>query len=136
MTAPTRGQRKANATNAKDAAAWQQHEHISQEAQAAADRLLNAVGTAELAKHAVDVVAEGSMAGSTPHHDLATRVGFASYLDLASASKSVAGIHHSQEGWHITPLQSGRWIVWNDSELREQQFDNRTAAERWLSSPA
>jgi len=136
MSKPTQAKRPPQAASLKQEqrpATVEWKEHVSEAAQAAAVRLLDTAGSAEIAKHAIDVDDERQETSPTAHHELAVRVGFASYLDLASTSMRIGGAGDGAPEWYITPLPSGRWIAWNDVDLREQDFPTHAAAEDGVS---
>lgn len=133
MPRSTRATRPSKPDPVRDPADWQNHEHVSEATQSAAQQLLESAGSADLAKHAIDVIDDEQHVAPTPHHDLATRAGFTSYLELASASTRIAATQDGQTGWFITPLPSGRWIVWNDLDLHEREFPTRDAAAATVS---
>ncbi|HEX3998435.1 MAG TPA: hypothetical protein VHX65_07795 [Pirellulales bacterium] len=94
--------------------------------------MIESAGTAELAKHAVDVAAHQAVdeAGEaktgvarsddeTPSTDaqarLAQMLGYASYLDLMESSKSAGSSR--QRNWLVTADVDGHWALWNDADL-------------------
>lgn len=113
---------------------WTEHEHVSEPARAAAERLLESSGSAERAKHVIDVVEGQSVLPATPHHELANRAGFPSYLEMVAASVRI----RPNDAWLIAPLPNGACMVFNEQSLQTEYFDARTAAENWIrqSAPA
>ena len=105
-------------------------DHVSGDVAAQAQRLLNEVGSVELAKQAVDVVGNSA----TPSDDelehknlFALALNFESYEQLAAASEPVA----SNDGlpWRLTPLANDTWAVWNDSQLHlDRHYASREEA--------
>lgn len=113
---------KSNDT-ASGAAEWAEHEHVSDPAIAAAERLLESSGTPEQAKHVIDVA--HNQAPDDPTRNLATQAGFTSYLELLSASTRVDG----DEPWYVVQLPTGQWMAWNETSLESANYDSRSAAE-------
>jgi hypothetical protein len=123
--------KKRSAPNAKrarrDAAAWTEHEHVSEPAKAQARRLVDELGSPELAKQAVDSVA-GTVAGATDAKErLARELGFVSYLDLFEASTPVRS--SDERNWFVTSKPGGTWVAWNEQELAPgEEYDSMEGA--------
>ncbi len=113
-------------------AEWRDHEHVAEQAQAEADRLLESTGTPELAKHAIDVASERK--DFTARDDFARRVGFASYQELLAASAPL--VNSNGQTWYTTWTVNNKWIAWNEVELRDDRWDSREGAIRWINESA
>src|SRR5262245_17808639 len=127
-----RASRAKTALSHPSASEWVEHEHISEPARAAAERLLESSGSPELAKHVIDVVDNESALPATPHYELANQAGFPSYLDLVSASARIL----PDELWLIAPLRNGACMAWNERSLKTEFFRSRREAEEWIRHDA
>ena len=114
---------------------WLNHEHIAELTHGQAQQLIESAGSADLAKHAIEIVdqqaadARSSEVESPPEAQtkLARLLGYTSYLDLVESSKQ-AGTDGDRH-WLVTAIADGSWALWNDSDLAvEQQFDSQQAA--------
>ncbi len=114
---------------------WLNHEHIAELTHGQAQQLIESAGSADLAKHAIEIVdqqaanARPSEVESPPEAQtkLARLLGYTSYLDLVESSKQ-AGTDGDRH-WLVTAVADGSWALWNDSDLAvEQQFDSQQAA--------
>jgi len=119
---------------------WQNHEHITDLTHGQAQQLIASAGSADLAKHAIDIAKQQSdpveQAGPKPSEvesppgaqaELARSLGYASYLDLFESSKPAGDA--GQRHWLVTAEEGGRWALWNDVEFKvEGQFDSQQAA--------
>jgi hypothetical protein len=104
-------------------AQWRDHEHVTEQAQLQAQKLVDEAGTPELAKQAVDAAQQRQALPPKNKDELARRLGYVSFLALFEASMPVAtgkGKH-----WCVTPLEKGRWVAWNDEDLEpREEFDS------------
>jgi hypothetical protein len=80
-----------------------------------AQEFLAKAGTAKAAKQAIDEASQRAENTAPSKDDVAKSYGFASYLEMFEASTAVAAANQRQ--WHITPLHSGRWLAWNETDL-------------------
>ena len=113
---------------------WQDHKHVTPPMKAQAERLLPEAGTPELAKHAVDSLAEPQPAAADKD-EFARRLGFASYLDLFEASTRATS--DGGRNWFITALRGGSWIAWNDADLiASDTFPSAAEARRQIPAAA
>lgn len=119
---------------------WQNHEHVTDLTHGQAQQLIESAGSADLAKHAIDVATQqsdpldpggpkSSEVESPPEAqtELARSLGYASYLDLFESSKPAGDA--GQRHWLVTAEEGGRWALWNDVEFKvEGEFDSQRAA--------
>ena len=108
---------------------WSQHEHTAESANADAQKLVDQTGSPELAKQAIDAVAERQKTGRTEDKKdaFSKQLGFESYLELFEASTPVPS--RDGKSWCVTSDRQGQWVVWNDRDLRVQQrFSSREDA--------
>jgi hypothetical protein len=104
---------------------WTQHEHVADRAKIEAQRLVDAVGTPELAKQAVDAATSDP---ATNKEELATKLGFVSYLEMFEASMAVRNL--SGQSYFVTCDREGKWLVWNERMLDNgKRFATREDAE-------
>jgi hypothetical protein len=107
---------------------WQEHEHVHEQAQSEAERLLESTGTPELAKHAIDVAQERKLIVEPAARDqLARRVGFDSYEALQGAS---APFKTAGRTWYLVPTADGDWVAWNETDYQEHRWESQEAAVR------
>lgn len=94
--------------------AWMQHEQASPQLELEAKKLVQAAGSPEIAKQAIDAVdhADPKM---MKEDDLALVLGFMSYRSLLEASTKGANIAGYQ--WFITAIRHDEWVLWNDRDL-------------------
>ena len=93
-----------------------------------AQSLIDTAGSPEQAKQAVDEAAREQAAPPLTQEDFARRWGFASFLELFEASKSV-GSAEGKKKWLLTALRGGKWLLWNDGDLSSaREFDSREEA--------
>jgi hypothetical protein len=114
---------------------WAHHEHVSETTHGQAQQLIESAGSAELAKHAIEI-ADHQWAGgrsseersaADAQSELARALGYASYLDLMESSKQ-AGTGRDRH-WLVTAVADGRWALWNDVDFEiHQLFDSQQAA--------
>jgi len=103
---------KAAETPAED---WSQHEHVTPQANADAHKLIESTGNAELAKQAIDAAQQQPQVPPADKDGFAKQLGFVSFLDMFEASTTLAT--PDDRDWSITPLNDGRWLVWNAQDL-------------------
>lgn len=94
--------------------AWTQHEQVSPQVELEAKKLVQAAGSAEMAKQAIDAT-EHSHRESRKDEDLALALGFVSFRSLLEASIKGANIAGYQ--WFLTAIRQDEWILWNDRDL-------------------
>lgn len=129
---------------------WGHHEHVADLTHAQAQQLIESTGSVELAKHAVDVVADevaekakevlveaakSSEVESPPEAQstLARSLGFSSYLDLFESSKPAGRV--ADRNWLVTAEASGNWAIWNDVDYQVAgRFKSQRAAMRAAGS--
>ncbi|MHB0958552.1 MAG: hypothetical protein ACYC0X_16615 [Pirellulaceae bacterium] len=119
----------------KDPEAWVAHEHVAPESQLHAERLLDTVGTPELAKLAIDQAQEKD--ATTPRDDteLARRLGYVSLLDLFEASTPIGTADENK--WCITRLASGNWVAWERlNRWVSSEFNSQEAAVEFIHATA
>jgi hypothetical protein len=114
---------------------WLNHEHIAELTHGQAQQLIESAGSADLAKHAIEIVdqqaadARSSEVESPPEAQtkLARRLGYTSYLDLVESSKQAGA--DGDRHWLVTAVAGGNWALWNDADLSvERQFESQQAA--------
>lgn len=116
-----------------DPESWVAHEHVAPESQLHAQRLLNTVGTPELAKLAIDYAQEKYATTPLDDAELAQRLGFVSLLDLFEASDPVATADENK--WCLTRLASGKWIAWERlNRWISSEFTSEEAAIEFIHS--
>jgi hypothetical protein len=103
-------------------AAWEEHEHVAPRLDAEAQKLLDAAGSPEIAKHAIDAAArqrEEMEEMSEAREDLVHVWGFASWDEMLTLSTSVEDSNGDR--WWITPCAQQGWMIWNqrDRQLPE-----------------
>ena len=100
-----------------------------------AQQLIESAGSADLAKHAIEVVeqqaagARSSEVESPPELQtkLARALGYTSYLDLVESSKQAGA--EGEQHWLVTAVSDGSWALWNDTEFEiKHYFDSQQAA--------
>jgi hypothetical protein len=115
---------------------WLRHEHVSETAAAPAQELVERAGSPELAKQAIDAVAERASNNTTnenvtiedisPRQRLAHELGFASHEQLVAASPKLSSQQNA--AWFATPYRR-EWVVWNDREFTvRDRFASREEA--------
>jgi hypothetical protein len=111
--------------------AWTEHEHVAPPVELEARKLLSAAGTPEVAKQALEAVAESRTHENHKTEDLALALGFRSYRALLEGSTKGANIAGYQ--WFVTAIRGDEWVLWNDRDLEilgvfETQADALSAA--------
>jgi hypothetical protein len=101
---------------------WSGHEHVAAPIQLEAQKLLDQAGSPDLAKQAIDAVAE-AQALNSPRDELARHAGFPSWSALEASSVPLSGADGNC--WFVTPLADERWIAWN---IQSFQFTQQFAA--------
>jgi hypothetical protein len=112
--------------------------NVPEAARTQAERLVEQLGSVELAKHAVDlakqaVEAVAEQAGATSSETVLHRsLGFATHEELVDASSPL----ESNDGktWFMTHLSDDSWIAWNETDYKCDRHFN-TADEARASVP-
>lgn len=122
--------------NRKDDSEWGDHEHVSESVKADAQRLVEQVGSVDLAKQAVDSVGQVSANPADPLKSLEKSdrqqnffhsLGFESRDELFQRSASTPS--NDGKHWYETELNDGSWVVWNDEQLQaDRHFASRDEA--------
>jgi len=103
---------------------WKNHEQTADTGITQAQQLVQETGSPELAKQAIDAVAESSSLEQETDQQtaLAKSLGYRCYSDLLEASEKV----RSNDGlqWHLTSLDGGTWAAWNDVQLHLDRHYN------------
>ena len=95
---------------------WNEHEHLAPALQMEAEKLISQAGSAEMAKRAIDAIADTWVEDPKTRHDkFAREWGFASYLSMLQCSMSISAAR--EKNWCVTAVKDGRWIMWNDEDL-------------------
>jgi hypothetical protein len=94
--------------------AWTQHEQVSPQIELEAKKLVQAAGSPEMAKQAIDAV-EHALPETKKDDDLALALGFLSYRSLLEASTK--GAHIAGYQWFLTAIRQDEWVLWNDRDL-------------------
>jgi hypothetical protein len=89
---------------------------LPEEVELQAQKLIHEAGSTDAAKTAVDVAAERERVPDFQEDHFAQRWGFGSRAEMRAASKPISA--DDGNTWWATRLQSGRWIVWNKSDLK------------------
>jgi len=90
--------------------------------------LIDAAGSPDQAKQAVDEAAREQTAPPLTEEDFARRWGFASFLEMFEASKAVGAAGDARK-WLLTALRGGKWLLWKDGDLSSaREFDSREDA--------
>jgi len=115
---------------------WSEHEHVSDQTQIEAQRLVNTTGSAELAKKAVEQASEpasGPAEAPGSREAFAKKLGFISYLDLFEASTPTTAADGT--AWLVTAGPNQVWIAWNERDLDDsRRFATREEAMRSLQA--
>jgi hypothetical protein len=98
-----------------------------------AQKLLQETGTPTLAKAAIDVVQAGvdqkDQASNAQNDQYAKLLGYASYMELVSASTMLLG--RNGQPWFISAVKHGKWLAWNEKvPFAARELDSREAAIR------
>jgi len=111
----------------REGSAWVDHEHVTPTSQLHAERLLQEVGSPELAKLAIDQAKAGGETTVADDSQLAQRLGYVSFLELFESSKPIPTADGSQ--WCIAPRSSGTWVAWErQSRFVSRDFESLEAA--------
>lgn len=94
--------------------AWMQHEQVTPQIELEAKKLVQAAGSPEMAKQAIDAVNHADPIAKKDD-DLALALGFMSYRSLLEASTKGANIAGYQ--WFLTAIRHDEWVLWNDRDL-------------------
>jgi hypothetical protein len=105
--------------------AWEEHEHVAGPSDVEAQKLVNAAGSVELAKQALDKAREPT-APAASKEALAKQLGYVSYLDLFEASTAFSDA--SGRPWYLTLDRSGSFLLWNEADLTPSRYPTREAA--------
>jgi hypothetical protein len=98
--------------------------------------LIDAAGSPDQAKQAVDEAAREQAAPPLTEEDFARRWGFASFLEMFEASKAVGAAGDAKK-WLLTALRGGKWLLWNDGDLSSaREFDSREDALPQVPRPS
>ena len=93
-----------------------------------AQSLIDAAGSPDQAKQAIDEAARNRASPPTTQEDFARRWGFASFLEMFEASKPVDSADQERK-WLLTALRGGKWLLWNEGDLPgEREFASREDA--------
>ncbi len=123
--------RWSSSVNYDDSSEWQDHEHLSQQVQLDAQRLVESAGTPELAKRAVDLARARRPTVTMDKDEFARALGYVSYLDLFEAST----VHTTRDGSRlcVTVMKHGKWLVWDKAEMLViGEFDSTEDALRQI----
>lgn len=108
---------------------WRLHEHVAETAKLQAQKLVDELGSAALAKQAVEAVGEAvsSITSEERQLALAKALGFEDVNTMQQASEPVASNDGHQ--WFLTHVSETCWAVWSDfNHQSERQFSNRNEA--------
>jgi len=95
-----------------------------------AKKLIEKAGSPEQAKEAVDAAAREQAAAPITKDDFARRWGFATFLEMFEASKPL-GTAEGKKKWLATSLRGGKWLLWNDADMRSaREFDSLEEAKQ------
>jgi len=119
----------SDASTAASHEQWARHEHVADPAQIAAQRLVDATGSVELAKQVLNNATEptnDSAGSSAESRDLFARgQGFGSYLEMFEAAEPISDPSHGV--WMIASIGS-TCIAWSEREFVAITFANRDEA--------
>jgi hypothetical protein len=104
---------------------WQQHEHVAAAAQAEAQKLVDAAGSVELAKQAIDAASEPASSAPDSRSAFAERLGFDSYLEIFESAEPI--VDSDQTVWMVVAV-GHKFVVWNEGTLRPMHFKSREDA--------
>jgi hypothetical protein len=110
---------------------WDTHEHVASPVEIEAKKLLEAAGNREIAKHALDVVADANSAEAENRDAFAQTLGFRNYRSLVESSIPVRLVSDRQ--WYVTAMHGNELALWNDRDIEvlgifESQADAARAA--------
>lgn len=109
-----------------------QPQHVSDSVELQAQKLIEQTGTPELAKQAIEAAQQPDLP-PVSKDELATRLGYTSFLELFEASTPVA----ARDGttWYLTPGVQGNWLVWSDADFTlGPTFPSKSEAEAFLAN--
>jgi hypothetical protein len=110
---------------------WQRHEHVSGPSQIEAQHLVDAVGSAELAKHAVDAAAEPTPPQGGQRDEFAKRLGFGSYLEMFESAEPIQD--RAGATWLVSSVDT-KSVVWSEQDLEPTYYNNRDDAVAAIES--
>ena len=94
---------------------WDIHEHVAAIVEIEAKRLLEASSNAEIAKQAVDAIADANPTLANLQCLFAESLGFLNYRSLVESSTPARQIGERQ--WYATSIRANEWVLWNDRDL-------------------
>lgn len=117
---------------------WRNHEHVSDQLINHARRLLQAAGSLEHARHALDLAAEDEEefppGAAVPvslarHEEFARECGYATYAEMSHFAEPVGDAE--DKDWYLTPIHGGHWVIWNDCDCTiDRQFSSYEEAAK------
>jgi hypothetical protein len=110
---------------------WERHEHEADLAQTAAQKLVDATGSVELAKQALENAREPPAEPERSRDAFAQQQGFASYLEMFEAAEPITGTDHAV--WLVAVGRS-TCVVWNERDLHAIHFTNHDDAVSAIES--
>jgi hypothetical protein len=105
--------------------AWEEHEHVAAPSDVEAQKLVNATGSVELAKQALDKAREPTSPAASKE-ELAKQLGYVSYLELFEASTAISDA--GGRPWFVTTDRAGSCLLWNEEDLTPSRHPTREAA--------
>lgn len=111
---------------------WTGHEHVTENVRHQAQKLIDEIGSVDLAKQAVEAVGDvTTLANEATQQEgqvrLANSLGFNTVEELWQASSSVPA--NDGKNWYITKVGDSSWAVWNDQQFQaERHFSDRDEA--------
>lgn len=99
--------------NAEALRTWMQHEHSATEVELDAKKLVQAAGTPELAKQAIDEV-RTAPDEINQRERLALALGFVSFRSLIEGSTK--GKLDAGAQWYVTAIRQDEFALWNDRD--------------------
>lgn len=110
---------------------WQRHEHQAEAVLIQAQRLMNEAGTVELAKQALDTVANDREAEM---EEFAHGWGFETCQSMVESSHAV--VSSDAQGWRVVAVHGDEWVMWNEHDLPHHGFGTDHAAAEDASGQA
>jgi hypothetical protein len=123
MNPPTTEDQSHNLPNPADE--WPRHEHVAAPAQVAAQKLVDATGSVELAKQAIEAAGEPPADAANGRDGFARQNGFASYLEMFEAAEPIADT--SRAVW-LLAATGPDFVVWSERDLTAIRFGTRDDA--------